>query len=356
LHRKFIAGDALSAQHRLVNGKYKQLESKLKNLSRLRLQIALRTFSGGGYEAGVNNMSIHNLKQKVESLESDLAAAIPEMRLEDQMNKTSWDQIAKCLSEDSVLVEFVKFRLYNIEPKQDDRPGWGSERYLGFVIAGGHTEVHMVDLGEAEDIDKLVYSFKMSIESEAKSYKFDPDASISPNRFYSGLEIRQTIFDPLNKFIGEKTKLFIATDGEINNLPFGVLPLDSNKCFIDKYTITYLTTGRELLNMKLPSFTPPGGDVVIADPDFDLTSSMAPTTKPGYFKRLSGTRGEGESIASMLGVQPLLGSDALESRLRALKSPRILHIATHGFFPIDELELESETSTYVMKSYPLLET
>jgi CHAT domain-containing protein len=337
LHRKFIAGEALSAQHRQISEKYEHLESKLKNLSGLRMQIAIRTFSGGDYKPNTNDAPIHFLKERAESLESELAAAIPEMKLEDQMNKANWQQVAKCLSVDSVLIEFVKFRIYNVESmKNNDSSGWGPERYLVFVVVGGTTEVQMKDLGEAGDIDKLIHSFKMAIEHEAKSYKLDPDASISPISFYSGSELRQLIFDPLLKFIGKKTKLFIATDGEINSLPFEILPLDPQKRFIDEYSTTYLTTGRELLNIKTPSLSSPTGiDVVIADPDFDLTSSEEPASKPGYFKRLSGTRVEGESIASMLGVQPLLGSDALESRLRSLKSPRILHIATHGFFPID---------------------
>jgi len=38
----------------------------------------------------------------------------------------------------------------------------------------------------------------------------------------------------------------------------------------------------------------------------------------------------------MLGVQPWLGGAALEAPLKACKSPRILHLATHGFFLPDQ--------------------
>jgi CHAT domain-containing protein len=51
-----------------------------------------------------------------------------------------------------------------------------------------------------------------------------------------------------------------------------------------------------------------------------------------HFNRLPGTRVEGKRIAEMFKVQPWLADQALEARLKACRSPRILHLATHGFF------------------------
>jgi len=48
---------------------------------------------------------------------------------------------------------------------------------------------------------------------------------------------------------------------------------------------------------------------------------------------------EGRDIGRLLGLGPrnvLLQSDATEAALKRLRSPRILHIATHGFFLSDQ--------------------
>jgi CHAT domain-containing protein len=56
-----------------------------------------------------------------------------------------------------------------------------------------------------------------------------------------------------------------------------------------------------------------------------------------HFHRLPGTRAEGERVATLLDVSPWLDAKALEGRLKAeCRSPRILHLATHGFFLPDQ--------------------
>ena len=57
------------------------------------------------------------------------------------------------------------------------------------------------------------------------------------------------------------------------------------------------------------------------------------------FSRLPGTKKEVEAIAAILGRSAgntYTGKAATESILTQMKSPRILHLATHGFFPSDQ--------------------
>ncbi len=102
------------------------------------------------------------------------------------------------------------------------------------------------------------------------------------------------------------------------------------------------------LSVTSPDFLPSSA-LVAADPDFDLdagqahaqaTSETAGVAHNAHrvsreiqtgdlerLGRLPGTRVEGERIARMLSVKPLLGEEALEARIKACRSPRILHLA-----------------------------
>jgi CHAT domain-containing protein len=127
----------------------------------------------------------------------------------------------------------------------------------------------------------------------------------------------------------------------------------SGKYLVETYTFSYLTTGRDVIRLggKGPDVR---GDYIVADPDFDCVppsatagaaSPPAPPAEPGVqaagmrFGPLPGTALEMARIAKVLGVPPerqLSSRLASKTSLRGIRSPRVLHIATHGYFLREE--------------------
>jgi len=179
-----------------------------------------------------------------------------------------------------------------------------------------------------------------------------PATTRRPAQADAGLRLRALVFDRLLPALGGCSRLFLAPDGDLTRLPFEVLPDADGKLLIDRYAISYLNSGRDSLRFGAQSSRKPDEPLVLADPDFDLAAQepvpAASAATPGIrsrdldrgalrFDRLPGTRGEGEGVARLLGVRPWLAKEALEGRLKErCRSPRILHLATHGFFLQDQ--------------------
>jgi CHAT domain-containing protein len=166
-----------------------------------------------------------------------------------------------------------------------------------------------------------------------------PEAVTDPDAYdpTAGLALRERLLDPLSAALSGRTRLIVAPDSTLSLVPFDALPLDGERCAIDEYQVSYVSTGRDLLNgahhPPTRGHPVPADPVVVADPDFDLAEAPIPSRARGRpFRRLAGSAEEGALVADRLGVSGWFGPDAVKERGEELRSPRILHLATHGFF------------------------
>jgi CHAT domain-containing protein/tetratricopeptide (TPR) repeat protein len=379
LHRKAIAADASAVQHEVVlKGRYPHLGEMFQRLVQLGRQIAQKTLDGLDPKPGWREWSEHKdeldshyLQLKVwnaekERLEQDLASQIPEMDLKRRLRAVNSRAVVLALREGTALVEFVRFDVFDFHavPTRGERR-WKPARYMAFVLPAGEPDnVQMIDLGEAEPIDQMIADFRASITSDPEegqramtpvddswSLPANDGTPAIPIRPIAGTELHQTVFDPLAKALGGRTRLLLAPDGDLTRLPFEVLPAGTDGSrLIDTYQISYLPSGRNMLRFGAVSSGQPASALVAADPDFDLGRNATKDQDCGpssgrqsrdldrgqACQRLPGTRAEGTEIARLLGVQPWLEREVLEAPLKAARSPVILHLATHGFFLKDQ--------------------
>lgn len=360
LRRKAIGAEVLAAQRdAILSGRYPALEPKLHELTILRRQIAQKTLAGPDQESpDIQKKLLVKLNAKKEKLEAELAHQIPEMNLEQKLRSADRKTVAKALPKDAVLIEFVRLHIFDFKavPAQGEQQ-WKPAHYLAFILPAEEPDnAKIIDLGEAGNIENMINVFRTSITGEAEGRHVMPaqvilDKGSGKTAYRSdGNELRAAIFDPLIDAFGGHKRLFLAPDGDLSRLPFEVLPTGDDRYLIDDYRISYISVGRDVLRFKATSVVKPNSPLVIADPDFDLVSDGTPTLTEDtaqwgrrsrdssalHFGRLPGTRIEGEKVASMLGVQPLLEGNVLETWIKACRSPQILHIATHGFFLPDQ--------------------
>jgi len=158
--------------------------------------------------------------------------------------------------------------------------------------------------------------------------------------------------------MGGMRRVLIAPDGWLNLIPFAALVDEQNQYLVERFAISYLTSGRDLLRLQTsePSKSAP---LVVANPAFGRASTRAiradrdsgkeraanqARTRIGatriFFRPLPGAEDEALAIKAVLPeASALLREQATEAALKQVRAPRILHIATHGFFLGDQVSL-----------------
>jgi CHAT domain-containing protein len=155
-------------------------------------------------------------------------------------------------------------------------------------------------------------------------------------------------------------RLIISPDGQLNFVSMATLLTPQGQFLAEKFTIQYVFSGRELLQEFPP--TANQNVVVFADPDFsaigatraaqmdERSASQPATLWRGSEKRslqgiqfdpLPGTRQESERLLQLFArwhwpSRSQTGDQATKAALLEVRSPYILHLATHGFFEPQE--------------------
>ncbi len=305
----------------------------------------------------------HMLELRVneEELEIQLGELAPAADLGARLARVDSHAVSAAMSKGSALVEYVRLRFRSTEA--DSAP---EVHYFALVLAAGQPDSpRLIDLGVAQVIDVLVAETRTALTGEEdrpadRSVRVDKPKATRPFSVVAKA-LRSAVFDPVREHLGGAHVVYLSPDGELARLPFAILPTEGDRYLIDDYEFRYVGAGRDLLRFGSRTSATRNPPVVAADPDFDLQGSGGPQLnvfffedlfdgiaglasprdrpleKPGLrFDALTWGRAEGKAVAQRLGVKPLVGKSALKPTLMACQSPRILHLATHGFFLEDE--------------------
>jgi CHAT domain-containing protein len=289
-----------------------QLHSTTAHLARVALDAPVES------RADERERQLRELEAQKERFEAELSEHSAELRA--QLQPVTLDAVQAAIPEDSVLVEFAVYRPFN--PKADrDADMSGPPHYAAYVIRR-HGAPHGQDLGTTQAIDEAIDAFRQALR--------DPRRRDVQRRARA---LDEQVLRPLRASLGEATRLLIAPDGELNLVPFDALVDERGRYLIEHYAMSYLTSGRDLLRMQVPRESR-GAPVIIADPFFG-----EPTPGPNvartavYFTPIAGTAVEARAIKAMFPESTLLtGQRATKSAIEQLEGPRMLHIASHGFF------------------------
>ena len=224
-------------------------------------------------------------------------------------------------------------------PQHPREYAFGAPHYAAYVVrSGGITG--SVDLGDAAAVDRDVRRFRAALSNPA-------DNSVRR----AGRTLHQRLIAPLESALDGVERLIVSPDGALNLIPFSALVEPPDTFLLERFTLSYVTSGRDLTRLRetgaspLDARAPP---VIVANPSFSQARrpGAAPDTtgatraigalafeQTARFTPLPGTGLEAAALAAMLpGARLYTGADATEALVKTVTGPSVLHVATHGFF------------------------
>ena len=252
--------------------------------------------------------------------------------------------VCEALPSDCALLDYLVF----YDEERDEAPGGGKNYYLVFLVRDGRIKIFF--LGEEAPVNNMLRAARERIVPS-------PDRSNKPeDAFVELAALYKRLIAPLAVELNGVKHLFIAPDSELFKMPFELLRDKNNQRLSDGFSVSYLSSGRDLVRLK-----DRGGQnrdfqsaVILADPKYDLLDSdphpkkrnnANNTPKPPWGRgtvrkcgSLPYTRDEAESLnkvfqgKKMICYQLDARKTALEAAVKEMGPPDIIHIATHGFF------------------------
>ena len=314
----------------LRKGLSKKDQELLSRLSAARAELSKLVLAGpqamGGDEAGYAR-ELARLEGKVRKLEAEVRKRSAVFRAKEQPIELK--SIRRSIPADAALVELVSYK--RVDPKSTDYLPRGGDRYGAYVVKR-RGPIAFFELGPTKRIDKLVGALRTELSS-ASGDSYD----VLGKRLYN------LVVKRLEPALGNAKHVLIAPDGELNLLPFAALIDGNDKFLVERYRFTYLTSGRDLARLSV-RVKNKSGAVIFADPSFDDSSASGAgkskrrgvrsrSLRSMKWAKLPGTAEEAQAIVKLLEKAVLYrGIKATEGNLKSIAAPRVLHLATHGFF------------------------
>ena len=311
----------------------KNLISKIDNLNSLKRAYAkLAGTIPKPEEAKSYQEKLKALGEDIEKAEIEIAKISPKFKQELGIKDLKLSDLTSLLKPNELFVDM----------------GYYDKNYYIFSVdKSGEVKFVKLNDKDSDRVNTTIKEFRADIDKIINAT--DANSNKALKELYN-IVITNGIGDRIDKF----NSLIISTDGALRLLPFEAL-MDGDKYLIEKKQIRYTPSAKEFIRTHKFNIKDEGKDITMfSDPNYESKSgksmemvadtpnvNKAVQTRSiknmGTFKRLRGFKKEEEVLqSSFSGVKLFSRENANEENILAVKSPKILHITTHGYFISDE--------------------
>jgi CHAT domain-containing protein/protein involved in temperature-dependent protein secretion len=295
---------------------------------------------------------VAQLEIKANDLEKDLARTVAGWG---QANKqVQWQEVQATLKPNEAAIEFVSYRFY--QKKQTD-----STLYAALLLLPDVEDPQFIALFEEKQLAALLQT------EEKPQPDFYNDLYAADKK---GTQLYDLIWKPVMAALPESSTIYCSPSGLLHRLNLAAIPAPEGKTLAEKHRLTTLGSTRQLVvpfESKIANQNATaqlyGGIQYESSPDIAINSNtnfddLAARRGPDFPQHDSTLRGDNwnylrwteveisaaAEIMTNKGMVVTLkkGAEATEESFKSIGAggppPRVLHVATHGFFFPDPKE------------------
>jgi CHAT domain-containing protein len=342
LTKALLLNNAIKTRERILNSKDQGL-IQLYNDWLQKKEFLTSVLSMSTQQLTDNGINPDALSSEVESIEKQLSEKSELFGQGFESKKVTYENVQKSLGKTEVAMEIVRYRNF-------DHTFTDSVVYVALYVKNDNARPKVVTLKEGYRMEtRWMRYYRNCIQGKI------PD------------EYSYKIFwEPIQKEVGTYSTIYISPDGVYNQINLEAIPTPDGKYVIDNSNIVLVSNTKDLYIRKQKAkasgvSAANNTATMFGNPTFYVTASAATdrtvTQLPGTDKEVRGL----DELFKRQNWQTAeyLENDASEEQVKAVNSPRVLHLATHGFYTPDidasEMELLTQSEAQLSEN-PLLKT
>jgi CHAT domain-containing protein len=337
LTKALLLSSSIKIRERILSSTDEDLKTQFNNWVQKKEQLTL-ALSMSPTQLAENNIDPASLQQDVERLEKELSQKSELFGQSFEDKRITFEDVKKSIKPAEVAIEMVRYRYFNHDFTD-------SVIYAALYLKSDISRPKAILLKDGKKMETRYFKFYRN----AITGKI-PD------------EVSYGIFwKPINDEIGQASTIYLSADGVYNQINLEAIPTPDGRYVIDNSNIVLVSNTKDLYIRKVKSKTSSKDNTasMFGNPTFYLTASA-----DQKWTALPGTEKEVSQLKFMLNQKGWITTEyveksATEEKVKELNSPKIFHIATHGFTrptPQHTLEDGLESNEAMLTQNPLMRT
>lgn len=313
--KAILLSSSIKMRERIQNSNDEELKALYNNWL-YKKELLTVSLSMTNDQLAENEINPGVLRNEVEKMEKMLSEKSELFKQSFDSKKITWQNVRSSLKENEVAIEMLRFRHF-------DKTFTDSVVYVAaYTQPGKEKYPEIITLPHGTMLESRYLSYYRN----AIKYKLKDHISY------------QIFWKPIVDRVGATASIYLSADGVYNQINLEAMRTPDDRFVIDNSNIVLVSNTKDLYLRAARPAMPPAAKTayMFGNPIFYIDENVQDSAEQ-LIAQLPGTKKEVEELKELFladgwSTNYFLEKNATEDQVKLLNSPKVFHVATHGFF------------------------